>query len=72
MIAELLCLIICLFHTTIKISKKLRVPTKRATTNLIKVKSCGALLLMPLSLLKSVLRYKFLILGTCHLHTIFT
>ena len=45
-------------------------PRKRATVSLIKVKSCNALLRMLLlcfrSYLTSVLRYKFLILDTCH------
>ena len=55
--------------------KKLPVATKRATIILIKVKSCNALLRMLLvctrSYLKSVLRYKFLILDTYHPDTIY-
>ena len=46
------------------------VPTKRATVILIKAKSCSALLLVLLvctgSYLQSVLRYTFIMLGTCH------
>ena len=49
---------------------------KRPTVILIKVKSCNALLRMLLvfirSYLKSVLRYKFLIMDTYHQDTIFT
>jgi hypothetical protein len=49
------------------------VPTKRATANLIKVKSCNALLrvlLVPIrSSLKLVLKYKYLNLNTYHLDT---
>jgi len=54
---------------TVGIIKRLYVPTKRATVILIKVKSRNALLPVLLacsrSLLKSVLRYKLLILDTC-------
>ena len=61
----------CLFRMTIRVFiKKLSVPTKRATINSIKVKSCNALLRMLLvcisTYLKSVLRYKFLIFDTYH------
>jgi len=47
---------------------------RRAEIILIKVKSCNAslhmLLLCIRSYLKSVMRYKFLILDTCHQHTL--
>jgi hypothetical protein len=50
---------------------KLSVPTKQATTSLSKAKSCNALLHMLVvgihSYLKSVLRYKFLILNTYYI-----
>jgi hypothetical protein len=54
--------------------KKSPAPMKRGTVSLIKVVSCNALLRMLLvcirsSSLKSVLRYKFLVLGTYHLDT---
>jgi len=55
--------------------KKLPIPTKRATVGLINVKSCNALLDMPLvyirSYLNSGLWYKFLILETRHPDSIF-
>jgi hypothetical protein len=56
--------------------KKFSLPTKRATVILIKVKSCNALLRMLLACilryLKHVLRYKFLILVTCHPDTLYS
>jgi len=56
------------FYTTVRISKKLPVSTKRAAVILIKIKSCNALLSMLLvfirSYLKPVLTYNFLILDT--------
>jgi hypothetical protein len=55
--------------------KKFTVPTKRGTLSLFKVESCNVLLHMLLvyisSLLKSVLRYKFVILFTYHLGTVY-
>jgi hypothetical protein len=58
-----------LFRMTVGIIKGLYVPTKRATVIFIKVKSRNALLpvllLCSRSLLKSVLRYKLLILDIC-------
>jgi len=65
-----------LFRVAVRIpSLKLSVPTKQATLILIKVKSCGALLRMLIvcfrSHVQSVMRYKFLILGTYHADTIF-
>jgi hypothetical protein len=60
---------ISLFRITVGIIKRLYVPTKRAIIIFIKVKSRNALLPVLLvcsrSLLKSVLRYKLLILDTC-------
>ena len=65
---------ICLFRTTEWLIKKLPVPMKQATVILIKGKSYNALLRMLLasirSHLKSVLRYKFLILDTYHPDTL--
>jgi len=56
--------------------KKPPVPKMRVTVILINVKSCNALLCMLLVCmyvyLKSALRYKFLILDTYHLDTVFT
>jgi hypothetical protein len=55
--------------------KKVHVPTKRATVILIKVNSCNALLHVLLvyigNYLKSVLRYKLLMLGTYHPDTLY-
>ena len=66
---------ICLFSMTSRIIKKLPLPMKRGTVFLIKVKSLNALLCMLLvctsTHLKSVLRYKFLILDTHHMDTPF-
>lgn len=59
---------VCLFITIKWVIKKLPVPMKQRTVVLIKGKSCNAWLRMLLacirSLLKSVLRNKFLILDT--------
>jgi len=64
-------LTMCLFRMTVRISNyETPVPTNRATVSLIKVKQCNALLRMvPVcidSYLKSVLRYKLLLLDICH------
>jgi hypothetical protein len=77
LIEERLQLAMCLFRLTLRISeKKLPLRTKQVTVILIKVKSFTALLHMLLvcfsMYIKSVLRYKFLILDTNHPDTIFT
>lgn len=65
-------MVICSFRLTVGLStfKKNPVPTKRATIILTKVKSCTALLRMLLVYisiyLQLVLKYKFLMLDTCH------
>jgi hypothetical protein len=55
--------------------KKLAVPTKRATIILIKVKSCNTLLRVLLVriiiCLKSVLRYKLLVVDAYHADTLY-
>jgi hypothetical protein len=65
----------CSFRMTEYLIKKHPVPTKRATINLITVKSRNALLRVLLvcirSYLISVVRYKFLILDTCHPDTLY-
>jgi hypothetical protein len=65
-----------LFCLTVTLIKKLPVPTKRATTILIKVKSYTTLLRkLPVYIsgyLKSHLTYKFLISDNYHLDTKFT
>ena len=57
------------------IAKKSPVPTKRATFSLIKVISCNAMLhILPACIriyLTSILRHKFLILGTYHPDTLY-
>jgi len=66
----------CLFRMTVRISNRATSSTNEAGNNQFKVKSCYALLCKQLlcirSYLKSVLRYKFLILDTHHPDTIFT
>ena len=61
---------------TARISKKLPVPTKRATVILIEVKPCYALLRMLLvgikDYLKLVLRYKFLVLDIHYPDTLYS
>jgi len=56
---------------TIRISKWETPWIHKANISLIKVKSCNMLLTCIFSYLKSVLGYKFLILGTYHLDTIY-
>ena len=67
-------LAVCLFRTTKWLIKKPPVPTQQATFILIKVKPYNELLCMLLacilSLLKSVLKNKFLILDTYHPDTL--
>jgi len=63
------------FRITVGKNKKPTVPKKRATVCINNVKSCNALLrILPVcihSCLKSVLKYKFLILHTCHLNILY-
>jgi len=65
----------CLFRMTVGIIKRLHLPAKRATVVFIKVKSRNALLPVLLvcsrSLLKSVLRYKLIILDTSFPDTLY-
>jgi len=66
----------CLFRMTVRISNQATPCTNEAGNNQFKVKSRYALLCKQLlcirNYLKSVLGYKFLILGTYHPDTIFT
>jgi hypothetical protein len=67
-------LTVCLFRVPLEyLITKPPVPTKRTTVSLIKVRTCNALLRKLLvcirSSIKSVLRYKFLILDACHVNT---
>ena len=75
-IAELLYFVSSLFCVAFRIPNyETHIPTKQTTVSLIKVKSCNTLLhviqVRICSYLKSVLRYKFLIWGTCYPYSVF-